>query len=60
MKYLIGFCLLWFLISLVSFLLPVESNNDFVIYFPIASLLASGFLLCLFSLIYLFDLVSKP
>lgn len=60
MKHLIGFCLLWFLISLASVLLPVESNNDFVIYFPIASFLASGFLLCLFCLIYLFDLVSKP
>lgn len=59
MKDLIGLLFLWFLIALAAFLMPVESNSDFVIYFPLASLLASGFLLCLFCLIWLFTSVSK-
>lgn len=59
MKNLIGFLFLWFLIALATFLMPVESNIDFVIYFPLASLLASGFLLCLFCLIWLFTSVPK-
>jgi len=59
MKNLIGFCFLWFLLSVASFMLPVESNYDFVIYFPIVSLLVSGILLSFFCFLWLFDLEPK-
>tara|TARA_R110002051_G_scaffold228729_1_gene290852 strand:- start:613 stop:795 length:183 start_codon:yes stop_codon:yes gene_type:complete len=59
MKNLIGFCFLWFLLSVAFFMLPVESNYDFVIYFPIISLLVSGILLSFFCFLWLFDLEPK-